>query len=146
MKDFMKMFIINIFKSRRAYLLFSLILIGIVIAGCGGTGKWNPPPVTDTAAPAVTAVVPLNNASGVAINTKVITAAFSEAMDPATITTATFTLMQGVTEIPGSVAYVDVTATFTPDSALDELTTYTATIKTGPAGAKDVAGNELVGN
>ena len=57
-----------------------------------------------------------------------------------TITTATFTLMDGVTPVTGTVAYVGLVATFTPNSDLAAGTTYTATITTG---AKDLAGNAL---
>src|SRR5439155_1750586 len=58
-------------------------------------------------------------------------------MDPSTINTATFTLMQGTTPVAGTVTYIDGTATFTPADSLAPLTTYTATISTG---AKDLAG------
>ena len=83
--------------------------------------------------------MPANAATGVAIGGN-IAAAFSEAMDPLTITTATFTLMQGATPVTGTVSYAGVTATFNPTGALAPSTTYTATITTG---AKDLAGNAL---
>lgn len=69
-------------------------LVLAALAGCGGGGD----PILGTGvlapvgAPTVTAVAPLANASSVAINTKIITAAFSAPMDPATLTTASFTL------------------------------------------------------
>src|SRR5205807_2242586 len=91
----------------------------------------------DTTAPTVTFTVPTNAATGVAISQK-IAVAFSEAMDPLTITTANFTLKQGTTPVAGTVSYAGVTATFTPASALAPLTAYTATITTG---ARDLAGN-----
>src|ERR1051325_7681287 len=91
----------------------------------------------DTTPPTVSSTVPANAATGVAINQK-IAAAFSEAMDPLTISTANFTLKQGTTVVAGTVSYAVVTATFTPGSALAPLTTYTATITTG---ARDLAGN-----
>src|SRR5207253_5283793 len=69
-----------------------------------------------------------------------IAVAFSEAMDPLTITPVTFTLKQGTTAVAGTVTYAGVTATFTPASALAPLTTYTATVSTG---ARDLAGNAL---
>ena len=94
----------------------------------------------DTTAPTVFSTVPANTATGVAIN-QTINAAFSEAMDPASISTATFTLQQGTTPIAGVVSYAGVTATFTPGVSLTPSTTYTATITTG---AKDLAGNALV--
>src|SRR5207237_628485 len=48
----------------------------------------------DTTAPTVSVTVPANAATGVAINGK-IAVTFSEAMDPSTITKATFALKQG---------------------------------------------------
>jgi hypothetical protein len=92
--------------------------------------------------PTVSAVAPLNNAGDVAINTK-STATFSEAMDPSTITTATFTLKQGAIDVAGTVTYSGVTALFSPAANLAAATTYTATITTG---AKDLAGNALAAN
>src|SRR6185369_12360964 len=96
----------------------------------------------DTTAPTLSATVPTvpaDAATGVAIN-QIITATFSEAMDPSTISTTTFTLNQGTTLVAGTVSYSGVTATFTPATNLAPLTTYTATITTG---AMDLAGNAL---
>jgi hypothetical protein len=74
------------------------------------------------------------------ILSKIVYATFSEAMDPLTITTATFTLDQAGTPVSGTVIYVGLTANFTPDSDLDASTVYTATITSE---AKDLAGNPL---
>src|SRR5437773_3116569 len=63
----------------------------------------------DTTAPTVGATVPANAATGVAIN-HTVTAAFSEAMDPVTISAATFTLKQGITAVADTVSYAGVTA------------------------------------
>src|SRR5207244_3806994 len=93
----------------------------------------------DTTAPTVSFTVPTNAATGVAISQK-IAVAFSEAMDPLTITTGTFTLKQGTTAVTGTVSYAGVTATFTPAGNLAPLTVYTATVTTG---ARDLAGNAL---
>jgi tetrahydromethanopterin S-methyltransferase subunit B len=93
----------------------------------------------DTTPPTVSSTDPVNAATGVAINRK-IAAAFSESMDPSTITTTTFTLKQGTTAVAGTVTYAGVTATFTPSSNLAANTTYTASITTG---ATDLAGNPL---
>src|SRR5207245_2962446 len=84
----------------------------------------------DTTRPTVSATVPVNAASGVAAN-HTVAAAFSEAMDPLTVSTATFTSKQGTTPVAGTVSYAGVTGTFTPASALAPLTTYTARISTG---------------
>jgi hypothetical protein len=97
---------------------------------------------TDTTPPTVISTVPANGATGVSTNTK-ISATFSEAMDPLTITTATFTLKQGVMSITGIVTYSGVTAVFVPATMLAANTTYTATVTSG---ATDLAGNQLSGN
>jgi len=89
--------------------------------------------------PVVDATFPLNLATDVPTNSSV-TATFSEAMDPLTITTATFTLTQGATPISGNVTHSGVTAVFTPTGNLEAGKTYTATITIG---AKDMAGNPL---
>lgn len=96
-------------------------------------------------APTVTSTNPVNNATGVPIN-KAINATFSTAMDPSTITTATFTLAgpagAGVT---GTVSYnaASNVATFTPASNLATNTPYTATLTTG---CTDLACNGLANN
>jgi ribosomal protein L21E len=72
-----------------------------------------------------------------------LAAVFSEAMDPSTVNSATFILMQGATLVPGTVTYLGVTAAFVPTTALAYNTMYTATISTG---AKDLAGNPLAAN
>jgi len=68
-----------------------------------------------------------------------INATFSEAIDPSTITTGTFTLAgPGTTSVNGAVSY-DATskvATFTPASNLASNATFNATITTG---VKDLA-------
>src|SRR5665811_263115 len=90
-------------------------------------------------APTVISTDPLNLATNVALN-KVIRADFSVPMDHLTITTSTFTLMDGATPVSGAVNYTGTTATFTPGSALLAGKTYTATITTG---AKNVPGKAL---
>jgi len=100
----------------------------------------------DTTPPTVILTNPANLATPVAINSA-INATFSEAMDPTTISTATFTLQVSGpplgTNVLGLVGYDPLThiATFTPSSALLVSTQYTATITNG---AKDLAGNALV--
>src|SRR5439155_5986458 len=68
---------------------------------------------SDTTPPTVSSTDPVNAATGVAINRK-IAAAFSESMDPSTITTTTFTLKQGATPVAGTVTYAAVSTTSTP--------------------------------
>ena len=92
---------------------------------------------TTAVPPTVVSTIPANGATAVAVNTP-ISATFSDAMDPATITSATFTLTgPGTTPVAGTVSYAGTTATFTPTAVLATSTLYTATITTG---AKDPDG------
>jgi len=100
---------------------------------------------TFTTAPLATVIstIPANGATVVAVNTAV-SATFSEAMNPATINAATFTLIgPGATSVGGTVSYTGSTATFTPAAVLSTSTLYTATITTG---AQDPAGHALAAN
>lgn len=97
----------------------------------------------DLIPPRVVLTNPLDLALGVPVST-LVTAAFSEPMDPATVTDVTFELTgPGTTTVDGSVAYSLLTpiATFTPDAELDADTTYTATVH---AAASDLAGNPMI--
>ncbi len=96
--------------------------------------------IADGTPPVVSSTVPANGAQGVALNIRP-EAIFSQAMDPATISAATFTLMQGSTPVPGSVTYSGVTAVFRPDGMLHADSLYTATITSG---AENLAGVPLV--
>jgi hypothetical protein len=93
-------------------------------------------------APTVISTDPVNNATGVVLN-KVISASFSEVMNPLTINATSFILMQGATVVPGAVTYSGSTAYFTPTIALLPGTLYTATITTG---ARNLAGTSLANN
>jgi len=102
----------------------------------------------DTTPPSVTAVTPAGGATNVGTTTTV-TATFSEAMNAATVTTATLKLVgPGTTAVPAVVAYNAATrvATLTPNAALTTGTLYTATIVGGLGGVTDVAGNPLASN
>ncbi len=92
--------------------------------------------------PTVTATDPGNNITGVPRN-KEISFTFSEAMDSSTINNTTFSVKQGLTNVPGTVIYSGNTATFTPSAQLAASTMYTATITTG---AKNPAGKGLANN
>ncbi len=114
-------------------------LLLLAIAACGGSssGVLTPPP---PAAPTVMSNTPANGASGVPINGNV-SASFSEAMDPATLTPSTFTLTSGAAEVPvqGTVAYANSTAIFWPATHLASDSTFIATITTGAKSASGVA-------
>ena len=96
----------------------------------------------DVIAPTVLSVIPVNNTTGIALNSKA-TVTFSEAMNSATITSATFTMKEGTNAIAGTVSYSGNTATFAPSANLAPNKIYTGTITTG---AKDAAGNALASN
>ena len=95
-----------------------------------------PPP------PTVISTVPSNLAIGVPIN-RALSATFSEAMDPATINSATFLLkVTGGAAVNGVITYAAAgsVATFTPNANLASSTNYTATITSGALDLNDDAG------
>jgi large repetitive protein len=99
----------------------------------------------DTTLPKVNGTNPVNNATGIA-STAVVDAFFSEQMDRSTVTTSTFTLTKqgSSTPVPARVEYLsNPKALLTPSSVLEANTTYTATVKGGPGGVKDLAGNPM---
>ncbi len=90
------------------------------------------PASTGPAAPAVTTMVPASGATGVATTAKPA-ATFSRAMDPATLTAASFKLTPaGGSPVPASVSYdgPTSTATLTPSAPMAYSTTYAATVTT----------------
>lgn len=98
--------------------------------------------ISDTTRPDVNATNPDSNATGVPIN-KSITAVFSEAVDPTTVNTTTFSITDGITPVVGAVTYVGTTATFNPTNDLNVDTNYTATITNV---VQDLAGNTMLVN
>jgi len=91
----------------------------------------------DTTPPSVTAVTPVNNSTSVAVDS-VLTAKFSENIDP---TTLAFNLKTAANEAVAGTATFDSTtqtATFTPAARLANNTGYIASV-----GASDVAGNAM---
>jgi len=103
--------------------------------------------VADFTAATVTLVKPANLATGVAVN-RAVHATFSEAMDPVTLSTATFTVQASGSPsntLAGTVSYDPLAhiATFSPSSNLAVSTAYTATLTTG---ATDLAGIPLTAN
>ena len=103
---------------------------------------WNFTTSASIIPPVVTSTDPVNNAFAVPLN-KIITATFSQVMDPATITALTFKLNNGAIPVVGTVTYSGNTATFTPTPALVANVIYTATITTG---AKNMGGTPLANN
>jgi len=109
-----------------------------------GNSVWS---FTTGTIPTVISTNPVNAAISIPINRK-ITATFSEAMNPATVTAAgVFSLMvtTGGALVPGTAAYAAVnnTVIFSPTASLLPNTHYTATISTA---AQSAAGNGLAAN
>lgn len=95
---------------------------------------------SDITPPTVTSTDPADLAIDVAVN-QTITAVFSEPLNSVTVTTASFTLMNGANAVSGSVTSPGTTAVFTPQSDLASFTTYIAKLTTA---IEDLAGNPLV--
>ena len=120
--------------------------LSVVLAACGGGGQSTILGAGDIAPvvvlpPTVTVVTPFAGALNVAPNTRTITAAFSKAMDPATLTAASFTLACPATTpiTGGTVSYLadSKLATLTLPADLPISTVCTATVTTA---AKDSSG------
>jgi hypothetical protein len=126
--------------SRTLKMALVFCYIVLLVAGCGGGGGGNGSSVPDTTPPPAPSASPASGATDITIGA-VISATFSEPMDASTITDSTF-ILSGIQPVSGTVGYNSGTntATFTPFTDLDPMTTYTATITTG---AKDLAGNAL---
>ena len=119
-----------------------LFLLLLIANGCsdpdktGGVHGLTPPTVLSGAP---------TGASDACTNT-IVTATFSEAMNPAKLNASTFTLTDpNSAPVSGTVTYnsANNTATFAPSSALATSSAYTATITTA---AKDMFGNALATN
>jgi hypothetical protein len=123
-----------------------LFLLTASLSACGGqvVDFDGVPDAGPGVAPTVTSTVPLNAANGVALNPS-ISATFSKVMDSATLSTTTFTVNQGATNVPGAVTVNGATrtVTFIPTAALGTTLAYTATITTG---AKDSGGLAMAAN
>ncbi len=106
-------------------------------SGTDGSADGSPTDATATDAripttPTVLATVPANAALVVPRNTN-ISAMFSEAMDPATLTPTTFTVTTGTpaVAVAGTRIYGSSEVVFWPTARLAPTTMYTATITTG---------------
>jgi hypothetical protein len=109
-----------------------------------GNSVWS---FTTGTIPTVISTNPVNAAISIPINRK-ITATFSEAMNPATVTAAgvfSLTVTTGGALVPGTATYVSAnnTVIFSPTANLLPNTHYTATISTA---AQSAAGNGLAAN
>jgi hypothetical protein len=91
--------------------------------------------------PQIVSTLPLNSAINVPL-TQTVSATFTKAMNPLSITNSTFYLMQGANSIAAMLSYnaVTFTATLTPTVPLLANTSYIATVTSG---ATDLAGDPL---
>jgi hypothetical protein len=117
----------------------------LIVGGVPNPWSFTTGSSTNDVAPIITGTNPSSAAMNVPVN-KTINATFSSAMDPTTITNATFTLAVagvGGTPLDGTVVYDPAShiATFTPAVNLVSGTQYTATISNLVA---DLFGNTLV--
>jgi len=124
---------------------FAALLLLSFAVGCGdpdknaNAGK----PGDPLTPPSVTLVTPPDGNVATCPNSATVSAAFSKAMNPATLNTSTFTVTgPGGASVTGVVTYAPATfvATFTPTAPLAPNTEFTATITTGVA---DAYGNTL---
>jgi len=109
--------------------------------GNADTGNTDDVDTTDTTGtiPIIESTIPLDSATFVSINGN-IEATFSEPMDPASFTSATFIVTSGIppVEISGGLSYSGLTAVFSPDVPLADGTLFTVTITTDVASTEGV--------
>jgi Ice-binding-like/Bacterial Ig-like domain len=118
---------------------FAAMLLIISATGCS-----DQPKPADVAPTAVSSAPP--NAAGGACPNTMVTVTFSKAMNPATISSTTFTLTgPALAAVTGVVSYdaASDTATFAPSVSLALNTLYAATVTTG---AQDMSGKALASN
>ena len=120
------------------------LLLGALVAGCGGGGS-DGPGITLAVASPVVSTTPADVATNVQTNGKIL-ARFSTPMDPASFNKNTFMVTApGAVPVDGTVTFeaASNTAIFTPAKPLAADTLFTATITTG---ARDTAGLALASN
>lgn len=138
----------NAVRLVRPSMKFSAVVLAAILAGCGG-GEDGLAGAVDLTSGAANVATSTNGADNV-VTGAVLTVAFAQAMDPATIsnagagTSSTFTVTDASGNIvPGTVTMNadNTVASFTPAAAaLSANTTYTATVSTA---AKDAGGAAL---
>lgn len=92
--------------------------------------------------PTVTGTNPVKEATDIALNIT-LSAAFDVEMDAASVSSTTFVLKEGTSNIAGSVSYDGMLASFDPHDDLAPNTVYTATLTTA---AKNQSGTGLAKN
>lgn len=106
-------------------------------AGVGATDATDATDATGSG-PRVISSVPSDTATNVSLDGN-LTVTFSEAMDPSTLTGATFTLRSDQADVAGTVSSTSTSATFAPSIELAPRTTYIATITIGATDVSAIA-------
>ena len=125
------------------------MLLTVLLTACGG--GMDPILGRDgvaALAPTVTAVTPAANAVNVPLNTRLLTVAFSQAMDPSTLSASSVTLACPLaTPVSGAVAYLSAsnTATLSLPTAVNLPASVLCTVSVTTA-AKSAAGVALAAN
>jgi hypothetical protein len=120
--------------------LFTTLAMALVVLFTACKKKAEPAPApTPVTVLSVTSISPAKNAVNVGRN-EAVSITFSMAMNPATITSSSFFVKQGITSVSGAVTYSGTTATFTPTNLFAVGTAYTATVLRH---VKNLAGDSL---
>jgi hypothetical protein len=113
------------------------------LSGYSNIASATTPQAADTQPPTVASVSPGSGATDVATSTNV-SAQFSESIDPASVTSSSFELRDaGGALVAATITTSGQTATLDPTPTLTAGAAYTATVKGGSSGVKDLAGNAL---
>ena len=121
---------------KRKKLLTTIVLSIVVLFGACSEDDFQE---TTGVCPEVTATSPLNGETSVALN-KVIAVTFNTEMNPTTINQSSFTIVNGTTNVLGTISYSGNTASFTPTVNLIANKTYIGKITTS---VKDLNGNAM---
>ncbi len=132
----------NMYKKNVLKMGWLILLMSIFIPGCSNSKNDRSGSAADVYLPSVSSTIPEDAATKVSMNPK-ITATFSKETNAATITPATFTLLQEKPPVSGTVTYEGTTAVFTPSENLDPNATFTANLSNE---VKDLAGKSSVTN
>ena len=124
-------------RNRSCIIIFFLLSI-LISVSCG---RQAPPPKEDYDPPMILSTIPDNQSLNNDINTA-ITIAFSEIIDPASVTNETISLRDAMTDTPveGDITYAGSTIILKARSPLQVLTVYVLKITTG---VQDIAGNAM---
>ena len=115
-----------------------LPLVGTMVVACGDSNS-GPTVPADTVAPQVAALFPVAFARDVSRDVTIMVT-FTEPINPATVGVASFLVRRGFDTIPGTYAFGESTASFTPADRLLVQTAYSVALSRG---IRDPAGNQL---